>query len=121
MAYASYDDYVELYRGRAIADSETFARLELRAEAFLNRMTYGRAQRYRDEEKKLCLACCAVTEKLQEIAERERRPLREKVGDYSAEFRIPERKASLTELAALAEMYLFGTGLLYCGIPIEGC
>lgn len=120
MAYASFDDYRNLYRGRAFRDSEDFDRLELRAEAVLNRLTVGRAPKYRDREKKLCLACCAVTEKLQEMGERERRLKRETVGDCSVEYRLTDRKADITELAALAEMYLFGTGLLYCGIPCEG-
>ena len=118
MAYASFDDYRGLYRGRAIRNEEDFNRLELRAEAVLNRLTFGRAPKYQDRENRLRLACCAVTEKLQELTERETSLSRETVGDYSVSYRGPNRQADLAELSALAEMYLFGPGLLYRGVPV---
>ena len=42
----------------------------------------------------------------------------EKVGDYRVQYRKAEHTELSAELAALAEMYLFGTGLLYRGIPV---
>ena len=85
MAYASFEQYRDLYRGRAITDEEEFDRLEIRAEAVLNRLTFGRAPRYRDSGGKLCLACCAVTEKLARMEEEDAmgdRLAEEQVGDY---------------------------------------
>ena len=132
MAYASFDDYRGLYRGRAIRNEEDFNRLELRAEAVLNRLTFGRAPKYQDRENRLRLACCAVTEKLQELTERETSLSRETVGDYSVSYRGPNRQADLAELTAPLEKpfsvvanipyYITTpliTRLLSCGLPLK--
>ena len=122
--YASYQDYIERFGGRAIAGEADFNRLALRAGPVLDRLTGGRAVKYQDREGKLALACCAVTEKLYEQEERRRREagsenvVSEKVGDWQVRYRTTERAELSTELAALAEMYLFGTGLLYGGVPV---
>ena len=119
--YASYQDYVERFGGRAIPDETEFNRLALRAGPVLDRLTGGRAAKYQDREGKLALACCAVTEKLYEQEERRRDRsgslVSEKVGDWQVTYRTGGRAELNAELAALAEMYLFGTGLLYRGIP----
>ena len=119
--YASYQDYVERFGGRAIPDETEFNRLALRAGPVLDRLTGGRAAKYQDREGKLALACCAVTEKLYEQEERRRERsgslVSEKVGDWQVTYRTGGRAELNAELAALAEMYLFGTGLLYRGIP----
>ena len=122
--YASYQDYIERFGGRAIAEEADFNRLALRAGPVLDRLTGGRAAKYQDREGKLALACCAVTEKLYEQEERRRREagsenvVSEKVGDWQVRYRTTGRAELSTELAALAEMYLFGTGLLYRGVPV---
>ena len=120
--YASYQDYVERFGGRAIPDEAEFNRLALRAGPVLDRLTGGRATKYQDREGKLALACCAVTEKLYEQEERRRDRggslVSEKVGDWQVTYRSGGRAELNAELAALAEMYLFGTGLLYRGIPV---
>ena len=119
--YASYQDYVERFGGRAIPDEAEFNRLALQAGPVLDRLTGGRAAKYQDREGKLALACCAVTEKLYEQEERRRERsgslVSEKVGDWQVTYRSGGRAELNAELAALAEMYLFGTGLLYRGIP----
>ena len=122
--YASFQDYIERFGGRAITDEADFNRLALRAGPVLDRLTGGRAARYQDREGKLALACCAVTEKLYEQEERKQREagsetvLSEKVGDWQVRYRTAGRAELSAELAALAEMYLFGTGLLYRGVPV---
>ena len=122
--YASYQDYIERFGGRAITDEADFNRLALRAGPVLDRLTGGRAAKYQDREGKLALACCAVTEKLYEQEERKHREtggenvVSEKVGDWQVRYRTTDRAELSTELAALAEMYLFGTGLLYRGVPV---
>ena len=119
--YASYQDYVERFGGRAIPDETEFNRLALRAGPVLDRLTGGRAAKYQDREGKLALACCAVTEKLYEQEERRRDRsgslVSEKVGDWQVTERSGGRSELTAALAALAEMYLCGTGLLYRGIP----
>ena len=121
--YASYQDYIERFGGRAIAEEADFNRLALRAGPMLDRLTGGRAANYQDREGKLALACCAVTEKLYEQEERRREAgsedvVSEKVGDWQVRYRTTGRTELSAELAALAEMYLFGTGLLYRGMPV---
>ena len=122
--YARFLDYIERFGGRAITDEADFNRLALRAGPVLDRLTGGRAARYQDREGKLALACCAVTEKLYEQEERKQREagsetiLSEKVGDWQVRYRTAGRAELNAELAALAEMYLFGTGLLYRGVPV---
>ena len=122
MVYATFDDYVTRFLGRAIRDEADFNRLALRASAFLDRMTMGKARRYRDTGGKLSLACCAVTEKMYAIEEEERerggRLAEEQVGDYRVRVRARSREDDNAEMEALAEMYLFGTGLMDCGIPV---
>ena len=121
--YASYQDYIERFGGRAIAEEADFNRLALRAGPMLDRLTGGRAAKYQDREGKLALVCCAVTEKLYEQEERRREAgsedvVSEKVGDWQVRYRTTGRTELSAELAALAEMYLFGTGLLYRGMPV---
>ena len=120
--YASYQDYVERFGGRAIPDEMEFNRLALRAGPVLDRLTGGRAAKYQDREGKLALACCAVTEKLYEQEERRRDRsgslVSEKVGDWQVTYRSGGRAELNAELAALAELYLFGTGLLCRGVPV---
>ena len=121
MMYASYSDYTGRFGGRAIPDEAAFDRLAARAGAVLDRVTFGRAASFRDREGKLALACCAVSEKLYELEESRRQAggiQAEQVGDHRVEYRPQSRAAEAAELAALAELYLFGTGLLYRGVPV---
>ena len=122
MAYANYDDYITRFLGRAIRDEADFNRLALRASAFLDRMTMGKAKHYRDTKGRLCLACCAVAEKLF-FQEKEEETLggrlaEEQVGNYRVRVRARNRKDDRIEMEALAEMYLMGTGLLYHGAEV---
>ena len=121
MAYAKFEDYTGRFGGRAIRTEEDFDRLALRAGRVLDRLTAGKAARYRDTEGKLALACCAVAEKLAALEEQAAVAgsgalKAETVGDWRAEYRRVSLRESGAELAALAEMYLFGTGLLYRGV-----
>ena len=122
--YASYQDYIEKFGGLAVPDEAEFNRLAARADTLLDRLSFGRAAKYRDREGKLTLACCAVTEKLYEQEEiardfgRAESIAAEKVGDYQVQYRKTGRTELAAELAALAELYLFGTGLLYRGVPL---
>ena len=123
--YETYEDYTERFRGRAIPDEATFDRLAVRADAVLDRMTLGRAAKYRDRTGKLALACCAVAEKLWELEEfgraaAETEITEEKVGDHLVRYQRRNRLDIAAELEALAEMYLTGTGLIYRGIPVYG-
>ena len=124
--YASYQDYTQRFGGRAIPDEAAFNRLAIRADAVLDRITLGRAAKYRDVRGRLAMACCAVAEKLQEQEEAlltengGGRIAAEQVGDHRVQYRTQSRLDLNAEMAALAELYLTGTGLLYRGIPVFG-
>ena len=118
MTYATYSDYTEVWRGRAIRNEEDFERLVIRASAVLDRLTCNRAVKYVDKDGKLSLATCAIAEKIQEEEEREHSIASEKVGDHSVTYREGFACETASEIIALAEMYLSGTGLLYRGIPV---
>ena len=118
MAYATYQDYTELYKGNRIAGQEEFDRLAVRASAYLNYMTYRRAERYEDTEHKLALACCAVADCMQDAEQREGFIASEKVGDHSVSYRAGSLEADAAAFYAAARMYLIGTGLIYGGIPV---
>ncbi len=117
MAYASFQDYRELFLGRAIPDEESFDRLALRAGAVLDRLSFGRAARYTDTEGKLKLACCALAEKLQAGEAENGNVEEEQVGDYRVRYADRSGREAAAELAALAELWLAGTGLLCRGVP----
>ena len=122
--YAGYSDYTERFRGRAIREEADFDRLALRAGAILDRLTQGRAARYDDTDGRLALACCAVTEKLYELEDpesgMESSVVSERVGDHQVRYRRGGRREAYAELAALAEYYLWGTGLLRQIVPVLG-
>ena len=121
MIYATFADYTDIYLGRVIPSEEVFNRLSLRASAEIDRLTFGRAARFRlrDSEGKLILACCAVCEKLYALEEAAAGGAaggvaEEQVGDHRVKFRTWSgvTAGSRVEIAALLELYLFGTGLL---------
>lgn len=140
MAYADYDFYLNTYLGTAIEEAD-FPRLSLRASSFLDYYTQGKAALNADLDA-LKMACCAVAEQYQIIDMA--RALAQKslssslshdsgelqsqsVGNWSKTYRSGGESASQaeasassaqSELAAIANLYLAGTGLLYRG---RGC
>ena len=65
MVYADYDYYSNVYLGTAIS-SDDFPRLSMRASAFLDYATMGRAGKHADLDA-VKMACCAVAEDYQTI------------------------------------------------------
>lgn len=134
MMYASYDFYTGAYFGSAIEEEE-FPRLALRASAFLDYYTQGRAED-NIELPALKMACCAVAEQMQ-IAEAANalaaksliggeggEVQSESVGSYSVTRRsggesataaVSAIKTVQSLFAATARQYLANTGLLYRG------
>lgn len=60
MAYADYDFYTISYKGTAIPSAVPFERAEVKAEAFINQITYGRITEATDDVKKAVCAVCDV-------------------------------------------------------------
>ena len=139
MAYADYDFYKITYLGTAIQEAD-FPRLSLRASAFLDYYTQGRAAQNTDLDA-LKMACCAVAEQYQYIdtaqalaqkslsasLESDGELQSQTVGSWSKTYRsggdsaqqaLSSVQTAQAALGALAQQYLAGTGLLYRG---RGC
>lgn len=62
--YATYDDYTDFYGGTAIGESD-WPRLERKAAAYLDQITYGRLRLCTRPPDEARLAVCAVAEVVQ--------------------------------------------------------
>ena len=127
--YATYEFYKESYGG-AVSEGD-FIRLGVKATAFLDYYTMGKAKNNSDMES-VRLAFCALVDKYSEIegvslsAQKSVSGVSsvgkksESVGSYSVtyqtadEFKAMERNLK-AELAEICRMYLAGTNLLYRG------
>lgn len=113
MAYASYSDYTGDYGGSRLGEEE-FDRYALRAEGYLEVLTYGRCadQATPEVTRAVTLACCAVAD---ELCRQEREPplTAQSVGQWSRSYAQP--RSSERCIADAARLYLRGTGLLWRG------
>lgn len=141
MAYADYEYYTNTYLGTAIQDAD-FPHLALRASAFLDYYTQGRAAKNADLDA-LKMACCAIAEQYQTIDTAKALAQKaltsslesgeagelqsQSVGSWSKTYRSggesAQKAATAAQsakalLAATAQEYLAGTGLLSRG---RGC
>ena len=139
MAYTDYDFYKITYLGTAIQEAD-FPRLSLRASAFLDYYTQGRAALNAGLDA-LKMACCAIAEQYQHIdaahalaqkslsasLESDGELQSQTVGSWSKTYRsggdsaqqaLSSAQAAQASLAAIAQQYLGTTGLLYRG---RGC
>ena len=129
MVYADYDYYSNVYLGSSIS-SDDFQRLAMRASAFLDYATMGRAAKHADLDA-VKMACCAVADNYQtnksltaslESASGGAGELQsQSVGSWSKTYKSGGSSASEAlgvtanaqeTLLATAAMYLAGTGLL---------
>ena len=139
MAYADYEYYTATYLGTAIKEDD-FPRMAMRASPFLDYYTQGRAAQNADLDA-LKMACCTLAEQYQAIeaaqllaqkslsasAESGGELQSQTVGSWSKTYRsggesaqqaVSSMQAYQAMLAATAQQYLSGTGLLYRG---RGC
>lgn len=135
MVYADYDYYINAYLGTSINDMD-FPRLAMRASAFIDYATMGRAAK-RSGLDAVKMACCALAEDYQTIdaakalankslssaaASGEPGELQSQtVGSWSKSYRSGGSSAAEAlnatsnaqgTLMSTAQMYLAGTGLL---------
>ena len=139
MAYADFEYYANTYLGTAIEYND-FSRLSLRASAFLDYYTQGRAAKNAElDALKMC--CCALAVQYQYIdtakalaqksitssLENNGELQSQTVGSWSKTYRsggdsaqqaLSSVQAAQSALTAIAQQYLAGTGLLYRG---RGC
>jgi len=124
-AYVTYSDYVMLYRGTLISETD-FDSLAVRATAVIDRITFDRAaEEIEDDDdadtvEKIKLATCAVAEQIQKnedgaVVQSER------VGNFSKTY-VVNNAMKLTEeerLARAAKLYLASTDLMYRGFNAD--
>ena len=139
MAYADFEYYANTYLGTAIEYND-FSRLSLRASAFLDYYTQGRAAKNAElDALKMC--CCAIAEQYQYIdtakalaqksitssLENNGELQSQTVGSWSKTYRsggdsaqqaLSSVQTAQAALATIAQQYLAATGLLYRG---RGC
>lgn len=139
MAYADFEYYANTYLGTAVEYND-FSRLSLRASAFLDYYTQGRAAKNAElDALKMC--CCAIAEQYQYIdtakalaqksitssLENNGELQSQTVGSWSKTYRsggdsaqqaLSSVQTAQAALATIAQQYLAGTGLLYRG---RGC
>lgn len=68
-SYATYEYYTDTFLGTAITSESSFNRLALRASAYIDQMTFHRAEDVTDEDDldSLAMANCAVAEEIQSV------------------------------------------------------
>lgn len=119
MAYADYTFYTGTYLGTAIASQADFDRLAMRASAFIDRITFGRAAPVvyagtdLDTIGQIKLATCAVAEEHQKIDNGI--VTSERVGQHSVNYAVPTMSDE-ARMAKAARLYLAMTDLMYRGL-----
>lgn len=137
MVYVTFEYYISAYMGTTISET-AFPRLAMRASAFLDYYTHGRAAQNTDLDA-LKMACCALAEQYQVIEQAKALANKnlsaaiesdggevqsETVGSWSKSYRSGGDSAGAAasvasnaqaSLASVARQYLAGTGLLYRG------
>lgn len=120
MIYASYSYYKNEYYG-VLDNEQEFNRLAVRASAYLDYITMGKAKGVAELDA-LKKACCALVDKysaidavISSIGKKS-----ETVGSYSVTYQTAAEvqaaeKEMMADLAAIARMHLAGTNLLYRG------
>lgn len=136
MVYADYEFYSQIYLGATITE-EAFPKLALRASAFLDYYTQGKAEK-NAELNALKMACCSIAEQYKLIDDAQLMANKsleaaivsggeiqsESVGSWSRTYKGKSESATAaagfandakSELANIARQYLSVTGLLYRG------
>lgn len=116
--YADFDFYTNKYHGKAIADSETFERMAIEADAMLDYITMGKIKKDAPYIEKVKLAACAICDIQYEQSTKAPQKTSESVGNHSVSYAVSQKTDA--EYRALkiskARLYLSNTGLLYRGL-----
>ncbi len=112
--YVDYEYYKESFYGSKIPEN-AFPRYEMRAEAFLHRITFGRVERLPEIPDEVKNAICAMAEC--SFREDKKTPgvKSENIDGYSVSFGNSTEVSRNTELYGIAKTYLSTTGLLFRG------
>lgn len=134
MIYAEFEYYRDVYHGVSVLEDD-FPGLAVKASAYLNYITMGKAAKNADLDA-VKLACCALADKYSEIDAMDLKAREsvndvvfgtkksESIGSYSVTYQSAEELAKYArqysedlkkELPQIARAYLTGTNLLYRG------
>ena len=124
MSYATYNFYTSVYYGDML-DEAGFNKFASRASDYIDRVTFGRAAKYTDDNDYLAKACCAAADQLSMI-ESARMNVRdgdvasESVGSHSISYRsgVETGVALEKQLYGVVLGYLAPTGLMYRGVHV---
>ena len=111
MAYADYNFYTNEYKGNVIPNYESFNSAILQASAYLDYIVRG----YIEPTDKVKLAACAVADVIYKETETSN-IASESVGNHSRTYVTKSKQDLDREKYKAANIYLWGTGLLYRGM-----
>lgn len=116
MGYATYDYYKNSYHGNVISDEETFLRVSVEADAYLDTLTRGKIKTATDAVKNAACAVCEVI--CMQSRDEETVVSSESVGNHSRSYTRASRTSAEREAEKYrkATLYLSRTGLLYRGL-----
>lgn len=114
--FIDYDYYKNNYGGTLVS-STNFTRLSLQASYFINKITFGRAEKSENYLEEIKLATCSVLEEMYKIENDGGVKVAETVGKHSVTFSNSSRDVTEEKIYYKAAItYLSNTGLLYRGI-----
>lgn len=112
--YVDYNYYAQAFLGTVIPE-KSFPKAEKRAEAFINRITFGRIKRLSEIPLEVKDAICAVAEYRYQADKMAPGVRSENIEGYSVSYGDTTESDRNAELYGVAKNYLSDTGLLYRG------
>lgn len=112
--YVDYNYYAQAFLGTVIPE-KSFPKVEKRAEAFVNRITFGRIKRLSEVPPEVKDAICAVAERRYYLDKKTPGVKSENIEGYAVSYADTTESSENAELYGVAKNYLSDTGLLYRG------
>lgn len=112
--YVGYEYYKESFFGSKIPE-KAFPKYEMQAEAFLQRITFGRVKRLPEIPDEVKKAICAMAEVNYQEDKKTPGAKSETIDGYSVTFADTGGNAKAAEMYQAAKDYLSDTGLLFRG------
>lgn len=119
MAYADFNYYTNSFGGNTIPEA-SFLRLEKKARAFLDSITFNRLKEDAtliDDSVKDCL--CEIMECNYKLENDGGIKISESVGSQSVSYQINQNDTEFNRYYKIAKRYLGHTGLLYRGVSYD--
>lgn len=114
--FIDYDYYKNNYGGTLVS-STNFIRLSLQASYFINKITFGRAEKSENYLDEIKLATCSVIDEIYKIENDGGVKVAETVGKHSVTFSNSSKDVTEEKIYyKAASIYLANTGLLYRGV-----